>query len=304
MSINLSKITTEQRNQNTSNIDQLSTENILKVLNHEDQQVPLAVSKAIPQMAPLVDMIVKAFQQGGRLIYVGSGTSGRLGVLDASECKPTYSIPDGMVLGIIAGGDKALRNSIENAEDNKEAAVKDLDFYNICNKDVIIGITASGRTPYPIGAVEYGKSLGCITGCITTSENSEIASKVDYPIEAITGSEPITGSTRMKSGTAQKLILNMLSTTCMIKLGKVYDNLMVDVLPLNKKLIIRSQNIISTITGVSTVEAQEAMNKYKTVKKSVFALITGETNINVIDQCLNNNYGHLKNSIQDYMSSQ
>ena len=257
MPVNLKKIGTEQRNPNTMNIDSLETIEILQKINQEDQKVALAVEKSLPQIAALVDEIVEKFYEDGRLIYMGAGTSGRIGILDAVECRPTFGVPDEMVMCLMAGGESAFVRAMEGAEDSKEMAVEDLKNINLTSKDVVIGITASGRTPYAVGGVEYAKSVGCKTGCITTSPNSEIASIVDYPIEAITGAEPVTGSTRMKSGTAQKMICNLISTTSMIKMGKVYENLMIDVQPTNKKLVSRAQNIIYEVTGLPNDEAQK-----------------------------------------------
>ncbi|HPT89367.1 MAG TPA: N-acetylmuramic acid 6-phosphate etherase, partial [Bacilli bacterium] len=275
MQVNLRKIGTEQRNSNTRHIDSLSTLEILQVINNEDKTVAYAVEKALPQISSLVDVIVEKFYEDGRLIYMGAGTSGRIGILDAVECRPTYGVPDDMVMCLMAGGESAFVKAVEGAEDSKEMAVSDLKKINLTSKDVVIGITASGRTPYAVGGVEYAKSIGCITGCITTSPNSEIAKIVDYPIEAITGAEPITGSTRMKSGTAQKMICNLISTTSMIKMGKVYENLMIDVQPTNQKLVSRAQNIIIEVTGISNEEAQKYIDKFGGVKKALFAILSG-----------------------------
>ncbi len=298
-SVDLKKIGTEQRNPNTMNIDSLSTLDILKVINNEDKTVPFAVEKALPQISLLVDRIVKAFYQEGRLIYVGAGTSGRIGILDAVECRPTYSCPDEMVQCLMAGGMKAMTKAVEGAEDSTEMAVEDLKNIQLTEKDVVIGITASGRTPYAVGAVEYAKFIGCATGCITTSPNSEIAKKVDYPVEAITGAEPITGSTRMKSGTAQKLICNLISTTSMIRMGKVYGNLMVDVQPTNLKLVKRAQSIITQATGVSNEEAQKYIDRFGSVKKALFAILSGIDSIEEVTQCLERNHGHIRNALKE-----
>ena len=229
---------------------------------------------------------------------MGAGTSGRIGILDAVELRPTYGVPDDMVMCLMAGGESAFVKAVEGAEDSKEMAVSDLKKINLTSKDVVIGITASGRTPYAVGGVEYAKSIGCITGCITTSPNSEIAKIVDYPIEAITGAEPITGSTRMKSGTAQKMICNLISTTSMIKMGKVYENLMIDVQPTNQKLVSRAQNIIIEVTGISNEEAQKYIDKFGGVKKALFAILSGIDDIEKVNYYLDQTKGHIRNALK------
>ena len=298
MQVNLRKIGTEQRNSNTRHIDSLSTLEILQVINNEDKTVAYAVEKALPQISSLVDVIVEKFYEDGRLIYMGAGTSGRIGILDAVELRPTYGVPDDMVMCLMAGGESAFVKAVEGAEDFKEMAVSDLKKINLTSKDVVIGITASGRTPYAVGGVEYAKSIGCITGCITTSPNSEIAKIVDYPIEAITGAEPITGSTRMKSGTAQKMICNLISTTSMIKMGKVYENLMIDVQPTNQKLVSRAQNIIIEVTGISNEEAQKYIDKFGGVKKALFAILSGIDDIEKVNYYLDQTKGHIRKALK------
>ena len=268
------------------------------MINNEDKTVAYAVEKALPQISSLVDVIVEKFYEDGRLIYMGAGTSGRIGILDAVELRPTYGVPDDMVMCLMAGGESAFVKAVEGAEDSKEMAVSDLKKINLTSKDVVIGITASGRTPYAVGGVEYAKSIGCITGCITTNPNSEIAKIVDYPIEAITGAEPITGSTRMKSGTAQKMICNLISTTSMIKMGKVYENLMIDVQPTNQKLVSRAQNIIIEVTGISNEEAQKYIDKFGGVKKALFAILSGIDDIEKVNYYLDQTKGHIRNALK------
>jgi N-acetylmuramic acid 6-phosphate etherase len=298
MSIDLKKITTEGRNPNTTNIDVLDTIDILRSINKEDKTVAFIVENALVQITPLVDQIVQSFHLNGRLIYMGAGTSGRIGIIDAVECRPTFSVSDDMVTCLMAGGEKALVKAVEGAEDSIEAAIDDLKNINLNKNDVVIGITASGRTPYAVSGVKYAKEIGAITGCITTSANSEIASIVDYPIEAITGPEPITGSTRMKSGTAQKLICNLISTTSMIKMGKVYENLMIDVQPTNQKLVSRAQNIVMEITGVSIDVALEQLQKFGSVKKAIFALLTSIESVEEVNQYISQANGHIRNAIK------
>ena len=271
--INIKQITTESRNQNTMDIDRLSTIEILKKINTEDKKVPLAVEKALPQIKLLVDRIVEAFENNGRLIYIGAGTSGRIGVLDASECPPTFGVDQNMVIGLIAGGKQALVKAVEKAEDSKELSVEDLKSINLSKQDVVVGIAASGRTPYVIGGIEYAKNVGASCGCITTSKESILAKMVDFPVEVITGAEAITGSTRMKSGPAQKLVCNMLSTASMIKLGKVYQNLMVDLKATNEKLVARSIAIICETTDYSKEEATQLFNEYHDVKAVILSYL-------------------------------
>jgi N-acetylmuramic acid 6-phosphate etherase len=296
--IDISKITTEKRNEKTKNIDIVSTKEILQLINDEDKTVSLAVENALPQITLVVDVVTHAFLKGGRLIYIGAGTSGRLGVLDASECPPTFGVDHDMVVGIIAGGDHALRYAIEGVEDQKEASVNDLKKHHLNHKDVVIGIAASGRTPYVIGAIEYANSIGCKTACITTSHDSELASISKYPIEAITGPEPLTGSTRMKSGTAQKMILNMISTASMVKIGKVYENLMIDVQMSNLKLVSRATRIVMEITGVDEKIAEYYLDKHKSVKYAIFGIMSDIEDPNKIKALLDENQGNIRESLK------
>lgn len=254
----LSKITTEQRNPYSMNIDALTTEEILKIINDEDKAVPYAVEKELPYIAQAVELIVKALKNGGRLLYFGAGTSGRLGVVDASECPPTFGTPFGMIEGYIAGGKEAMFRAQEGAEDYEENGAKDVLLAKVTNKDVVCGIAASRRTPYVIGAVKKAKEIGAITLYVTCNPRETFNIKeVDVAICPHVGPEVIMGSTRMKSGTAQKLVLNMLTTTAMIRLGKVYENMMIDLQMTNKKLIERSKKIVMTITGLDYNEASK-----------------------------------------------
>jgi len=298
--VNLNHILTEKRNPQTLNIDELSSLEIVKKINEEDHQVPQAINKVLPVIALLVDEIVSAFKQGGRLIYIGAGTSGRLGVLDASECVPTFGTPAEQVIGIIAGGDKALRHALEGAEDNKKQAIEDLKAINLSNKDILVGIAASGRTPYTLSALAYANSLGAVTGCVVNSPQSPMEQEAKYAIVAESGPEVVTGSTRMKAGTAQKLVLNMLTTASMIQIGKVYSNLMVDVQPTNDKLVQRAKNIIAELTGVSPEEAAESLQTYKTPKAAILALLTS-TEGDEVHRLLDKHDGHLKKAIVEAM---
>lgn len=249
MKIDLSKIGTERQNSNTTNIDRLDTVEMVALINAEDQRVIDAVGEQTHEIAAAIDATYDVITHGGRLVYIGAGTSGRLGVLDASECLPTFGVGEEAVVGIIAGGDTALRHPVEAAEDNDEMVIKDLQDIQFCEKDILCAIGASGRTPYCIGGLKYAKEIGAQTISVACVANSEMAKYADHPIETVVGQEVITGSTRMKSGSATKMVLNMISTGTMIKLGKVYGNLMVDVKATNAKLVERARNIIMNATG-------------------------------------------------------
>ena len=272
----LSTLITEQRNPNSMNVDSLSALEIVQLMNEEDKQVPLAIEKCLPQIAQAVERIVAAFQQGGRLVYIGAGTSGRLGVLDASECPPTFGVSPEMVKGIIAGGERALRHPIEGAEDSKTQAVVDLQTIQFSSKDVLVGIAASGRTPYVIGALEYAKSLGSVTVSIASNPNSAMANIVDIAIDTVVGPEVLTGSSRLKSGTAQKLVLNMLTTASMILMGKCYQNLMVDVQASNEKLKARAIRIVMQATDCEKALAEETLKLAdQNAKLAIMMILSG-----------------------------
>ena len=272
----LSTLITEQRNPNSMNVDSLSALKIVQLMNEEDKQVPLAIEKCLPQIAQAVECIVAAFQQGGRLVYIGAGTSGRLGVLDASECPPTFGVSPEMVKGIIAGGERALRHPIEGAEDSKAQAVVDLQTIQFSSKDVLVGIAASGRTPYVIGALEYAKSLGSVTVSIASNPNSAMANIVDIAIDTVVGPEVLTGSSRLKSGTAQKLVLNMLTTASMILMGKCYQNLMVDVQASNEKLKARAIRIVMQATDCDKSLAEETLKVAdQNAKLAIMMILSG-----------------------------
>ena len=272
----LSTLITEQRNPNSMHVDSLSALEIVQLMNEEDKQVPLAIEKCLPQIAQAVECIVDAFQQDGRLVYIGAGTSGRLGVLDASECPPTFGVSPEMVKGIIAGGERALRHPIEGAEDSKAQAVVDLQTIHFSSKDVLVGIAASGRTPYVIGALEYAKSLGSVTVSISSNPNSAMANIVDIAIDTVVGPEVLTGSSRLKSGTAQKLVLNMLTTASMILMGKCYQNLMVDVQASNEKLKARAIRIVMQATDCDKAIAEETLKQAdQNAKLAIMMLLSG-----------------------------
>ncbi|MDU2245037.1 MAG: N-acetylmuramic acid 6-phosphate etherase [Haemophilus parainfluenzae] len=272
----LSTLITEQRNPNSIHVDSLSALEIVRLMNEEDKQVPLAIEKCLPQIAQAVECIVDAFQQGGRLVYIGAGTSGRLGVLDASECPPTFGVSPEMVKGIIAGGERALRHPIEGAEDSKAQAVVDLQTIQFSSKDILVGIAASGRTPYVIGALEYAKSLGSVTVSIASNPNSAMTNIVDIAIDTVVGPEVLTGSSRLKSGTAQKLVLNMLTTASMILMGKCYQNLMVDVQASNEKLKARAIRIVMQATDCDKALAEETLKLAdQNAKLAIMMILSG-----------------------------
>lgn len=253
------------------NLEKMSVSELLTNINREDAKVAIAVKKAIPQIEQLVERIVKRMKKGGRVFYLGAGTSGRLGVLDASELPPTFGVPDNMVIGLIAGGDVALRKAVESAEDDPERAWEELKGYKVDELDTVIGIAASGTTPYVIGGLNYARENGLLTGCITCNVNSKVAAAAEFPVEAIVGPEFVTGSTRMKAGTAQKMILNMITTTTMIKLGRVKGNKMVNMQLTNKKLIKRGSRMIMDELNLSFEESKVLLLRHGSVKKAIDA---------------------------------
>jgi N-acetylmuramic acid 6-phosphate etherase len=252
-------------------LERMSVRELLTSINQEDKMVPLAVEKAIPQIEKLVEQIVSRMQQGGRLFYIGAGTSGRLGVVDASECPPTYGVPFDLVVGLIAGGDAAIRKAVENAEDDFEQAWKDLGEYKITTLDSLVGIAASGRTPYVIGGLQQARKAGILTGCIVCNDGSKVAEAAEFPVEVVVGPEFVTGSTRMKSGTAQKLVLNMLSTSVMIRLGRVKGNKMVDMQMSNHKLVERAIRMVMEELGGTREEAEELLKAHGSVRGAIDA---------------------------------
>ena len=288
---------TEDRNPISYDLDLKSTREILEIINTEDQNIAYRVKDAMDQIEALVDELINTFSEGGRLFYLGAGTSGRLGVLDASETVPTFSVDPNMVTGLIAGGDDALRNPIENAEDSKEAAKVDLQKANLTNKDFVIGIAASGRTPYSIGAIEYAREIGAKTGSISCNKNAKISEYSDYPIEVETGAEVLSGSTRMKAGTATKMVLNMITTTAMIKIGKVYDNLMVDLKPTNEKLVDRAAKIICEISGYDYESSKKILSKADNNVKAAIIMATKNVDYEESIKILENNKGFIREDL-------
>ncbi|MDE3937995.1 N-acetylmuramic acid 6-phosphate etherase [Glaesserella parasuis] len=289
----LGQLITEQRNPNSMQIDTLSAYEIVQIINNEDKQVPLVIEKVLPQIAQAVEKIVEAFQQGGRLVYIGAGTSGRLGVLDASECPPTFGVSPEMVKGIIAGGERALRHPIEGAEDNKEAGRQDLQAVVFSQKDFLVVIDASGRTPYVLGALAYAKQLGATTVSIASNPNSAMSQIADIVIDTVVGAEVLTGSSRMKSGTAQKLVLNMLTTASMILIGKCYQNLMLDVQASNQKLVARAIRIVMQATECSREIAETTLVLAENNAKLAIMMILADLDKDGAEQLLSQQQGKI-----------
>ncbi|MEI8593846.1 N-acetylmuramic acid 6-phosphate etherase [Photobacterium sp. Hal280] len=298
MKIDLNTLITESRNPASQVIDTLSTIEMLKVINDEDKQVALAVEQTLPQVAQAVDAIAAAFQRGGRLIYSGAGTSGRLGILDASECPPTYGSDPSQVIGLIAGGREAIFRAVENAEDNRELGAEDLKALNFSDKDVLVGIAASGRTPYVLGAMAYAKSVGATVASISCNPDSAMTRLADIAMTPIVGPEVVTGSSRMKAGTAQKMILNMLTTGAMIRTGKVYGNLMVDVEATNAKLVERQKNIVTAATGATREQAESALTACGGHCKTAIVMILTGTTAEEARALLNNSQGFTRQAVQ------
>jgi len=294
----LKTITTEGQNPDTLNIDILGVTAVLEKINNEDQKVAGIVKLIIPEIAKAVDKIVEAFAQGGRLIYIGAGTSGRLGVLDAVECPPTFSVSDKQVLGIIAGGDKAIKKSVEGAEDSESLAIEDLKAVKLTAKDVLVGIAASGRTPYVLSAMNYGKTIGASVIGLSCNYNQKFVRASDINLCAVVGAEALTGSTRMKSGTAQKLILNMLSTASMIRSGKSYRNLMIDVSASNEKLYARAVIIVMQATECDFQCAKNALQLAENnTKLATFMVLTG-LEVEPAKAALLKNKGFLRKAVE------
>ncbi len=294
----LDTYTTEQRNAQSMDIDTRSTLEILTIINEEDRKVPVAVGRVLPAIAALVDDIVAAFQRGGRLVYIGAGTSGRLGVLDASECPPTFGVPPDMVQGLIAGGPEALVRSIEGAEDNPERGAADLRRIGFSERDVLVGITASGQAPYVLGAMAWARELGAVVAALSCNRNSKTFAYALHRIYLNVGPEVVTGSTRMKGGTAQKLVLNMLTTASMIRLGKVFNNLMVDLTPVNRKLVARSRRMVRQATGCSREEAERAFEASGRKPKIAIIMILAKVDRAAAEELERQGGGHISEAVR------
>ncbi|MDP4153009.1 MAG: N-acetylmuramic acid 6-phosphate etherase [Bacillota bacterium] len=296
--MNIGSLTTEQMNEKSSHIDNCSIPEILQIINEEDGRVHIAVQKEIGHISAAVEQIVKSFKAGGRLFYVGAGTSGRLGILDAAECPPTYSTEPNMVQAIIAGGKDAVFSAVEGAEDDLQAGADEIVRRGVNEHDTVVGIAASGITSFVIGAIRQAKRLGASTVGISCNPDSLLEKEVDFPITPVVGPEVVTGSTRMKSGTAQKLVLNMLSTCTMIKLGKVYGNLMVDVKPSNQKLINRCIRIVMKVCGVSDADAQNALEKFGYNPKKAIILLKTQSSPDQVEEALSKADGLVSGAIE------
>ncbi|AUT99810.1 N-acetylmuramic acid 6-phosphate etherase [Morganella morganii] len=297
MKIDLTSMITESRNPASADIDSLPTLDMLRVINREDQTVALAVEKTLPQVAQVVDAVAQAFRLGGRLIYIGAGTSGRLGILDASECPPTFGTPAEQVVGLIAGGHKAILKAVENAEDNRELAVSDLKALNFSEKDVLVGIAASGRTPYVLGGMEYALSLGATVAAVSCNPDSEMSRLAGIAITPVVGPEVITGSSRMKAGTAQKLILNMTTTGAMIRSGKVYGNLMADVEATNAKLVERQKRIVMAATECDRATAEQALTACDGHCKTAIVMILAQLSAGDAKALLAQHQGFIRDAL-------
>ena len=298
MKLNLNGMTTERRNPRTMDLDTMTELEIVSAINEEDARVPLAIAKKLPEIAQAAHWAVEAFEQGGRLFYMGAGTSGRLGVLDAAECPPTFGVDPGMVVGLIAGGEKAFLKAIEGAEDSRELGRSDLEAHGLTAKDFVVGIAASGRTPYGLGGLEYAKSVGCRTAAIACNTGSAVGKAADLAIEVEVGPEVLTGSTRMKSGTAQKMILNMISTASMVRIGKAYQNLMVDVMQTNEKLHVRAENIVIDATGVERQEARRAIDAAGGSVKCAITMLLAGCGAEEAARRLEQAHGHVRAAIE------
>lgn len=292
--MNLGSLVSESRNPATMNLDEMTTLEMVATFNHEDSKVPEAIRAVLPEVAQAVDMAAASFKAGGRLIYLGAGTSGRLGVLDASECPPTFGVPHGLVVGLIAGGPGALLKAVEGAEDSEELGVSDLKNLQITPADTIVGLAASGRTPYVIGALRYARELGCATVAISCNPDSPIAHEAQVAISPVVGPEALTGSTRLKSGTAQKLVLNMISTGAMVKNGKVYQNLMVDLKATNVKLVDRACRIVVEATGAARADAEAALSQTDVEVKPAILMILANISAQEAIQRLTAHHGFLR----------
>ena len=294
----LDKLTTEKRNESTMKLDQLTTKEVLQLMNKEDRTVPDAVEAALPEIEAAVEQVIATFQAGGRLIYTGAGTSGRLGILDAVECPPTFSTPDDMVQGLLAGGMSAFRKAKEGAEDNPELGARELEEIGLTAKDTVIGIAASGRTPYVIGALDYAAAVGAATVSVACNKEAAISKHAKISIEVETGPEILTGSTRLKAGTAQKLVLNMISTASMVGVGKVYKNLMVDVKPTNDKLQERAKRIIMEATGANYDAAEKVFDQADGQVKTAIVMLLLDVTKEEAEEKLRNAEGFVRSAIK------
>ena len=298
MSLNLKNMSTETRNQNTMNLDIMTPLEVVTVMNQEDAKVPAAITPALPNIAQCVTWAIQSIEAGGRIIYMGAGTSGRLGVLDAVECPPTFGVAPEVVVGLIAGGEKAFVKAVEGAEDSRELGRQDLVDINLEERDIVIGIAASGRTPYVLGGLAYAQEVGCHTVGISCNPGSAVGAAAELAIEVVPGPECLTGSTRLKSGTCQKLILNMISTATMVGCGKAYQNLMVDVMQTNEKLVVRAQNIVMEATGCDRETAAEKIGIAGGNAKTAITMILADCGLEEAKERLAKAKGHVREAIK------
>lgn len=298
MSLDLNHMSTETRNPNTMDLDMMSPLELVTAMNREDAKVPQSIAPALPQIAQCVTWAIASIEAGGRIIYMGAGTSGRLGVLDAVECPPTFGVSPELVVGLIAGGERAFVKAVEGAEDSREMGREDLQNIHLTAKDIVIGIAASGRTPYVLGGLAYAKEVGCHTAAISCNPGSAIGQAAELAIEVVPGPEVLTGSTRLKSGTCQKLILNMISTATMVRTGKAYQNLMVDVMQTNEKLRVRAQNIVIEATGVCREVAAEKIQQAGGSAKIAITMILADCDLEEATRRLEQSGGHVREAIR------
>ena len=298
MSLNLTSMSTEMRNPNTMNLDTMSPLELITVMNREDARVPAAITPALPDIARCVAWATQSIESGGRMIYMGAGTSGRLGVLDAVECPPTFGVAPGVVVGLIAGGEKAIVKAVEGAEDSRELGRQDLIGIDLQARDIVIGIAASGRTPYVLGGLAYAREMGCRTVGISCNPGSAVGAAAELAIEVVPGPECLTGSTRLKAGTCQKLILNMISTATMVSCGKAYQNLMVDVMQTNEKLVVRARNIVMEATGCSCEVAAEKIALADGSAKTAITMILADCGAEEARKRLARAKGHVREAIR------
>ena len=298
MSLNLKNMSTETRNQNTMNLDIMTPLEVVTVMNQEDAKVPEAIKPALPNIAQCVTWAIESVEAGGRIIYMGAGTSGRLGVLDAVECPPTFGVAPEVVVGLIAGGEKAFVKAVEGAEDSRELGRQDLVDIALTKTDIVIGIAASGRTPYVLGGLAYAQEVGCHTVGISCNPGSAVGAAAELAIEVVPGPECLTGSTRLKSGTCQKLILNMISTATMVGCGKAYQNLMVDVMQTNEKLVVRAQNIVMEATGCDRETAAEKIAIAGGNAKTAITMILADCGLEEAKARLEKAKGHVREAIK------
>lgn len=297
--VDLTKLTTETRNKNTMNLDRMTSIEIAITMNKEDENVIKSIRDTLPKISEVIDMCAKALKGGGRIIYMGAGTSGRLGLLDAVECPPTFGVPSDLVLGLIAGGESAFIKAVEGAEYSKTLGVDDLKNINLTNKDVVIGLAASGRTPYVIHGLKYAREIGCKTAIVVCNKDSEMAKYSDVSIEVVVGPEVLTGSTRLKAGTAQKMVLNMISTGSMVAVGKAYQNLMVDVMQTNEKLVVRAENIVIEATDCDRDTARRALKEANGKVKTAVVMILLNCKYDEAEERLKRAEGHVRFALEN-----